>query len=366
MSTDAYNLNHDFYSQIAQNVCFNTTKGTFSNKYNYLPHYYKYNKKYLSFKNNKTLLECHTDTDLAPNSSSDSDITSTDYYISHSSPLGNETDSIVSLKNIRNISYLKSTENESIDTLILKLAPPVVETKKPDDSKPEIVTEKKNWLKEIYNSVNLIKAIDSNSTFYLSWLALVSLAYIYNIFGITSRLTFDFDNDSVYDDLNSSDLNETNQTNFDYYYKYLNNREFYWFLLDYLSDFIYLLDIFFIQTRLRFLNDGVWVSDLKSTALNYFKSSKFRVTNFENLKICFFYSIIKIYSDILTILPTDLIQLLVGISPLCRLNRVFKLRSLLEYFDRWDRAVQSFIFIVRLVNCSIYRLVSSNVNLNFI
>jgi len=185
---------------------------------------------------------------------------------------------------------------------------------------------------------DLFKPINSNGTIYLAWLALVSLAYIYNIFKITSIITFDFDTDyNVINEeniSNSSSSSNNNKSSIDEI-GFVMNESFYWYIFDYLSDLIYLVDIFLVQTRIKFLNDGIWVYDLKSTALNYFKSNKFKI-------------------DIITILPFDLIQLFIGNSPLTRLNRVVKLQTLLEFFDRWDRAVQSFVFVVRLIRLFVY------------
>jgi hypothetical protein len=70
---------------------------------------------------------------------------------------------------------------------------------------------------------------------------------------------------------------------FNYYLKYILMTYFidgklYWFLFDYASDLIYLIDIFLIQTRIKFIKEGLWVNDLKSTALNYFQGTKFKVS----------------------------------------------------------------------------------------
>jgi len=144
---------------------------------------------------------------------------------------------------------------------------------------------KKTVLKACTNIFSLMKPINSNGSTYLIWLALVSLSYIYNIFGITIRLTFDFDDNNELDDENGNNpiisslyLNKTNESNnTNLMSGFMENKDFYWFLLDYSADLIYLIDTFFIQTRLEFLNDGLWISDLKSTAIKFFKSPKFIV-----------------------------------------------------------------------------------------
>ena len=63
---------------------------------------------------------------------------------------------------------------------------------------------------------------------------------------------------------------------------------------------------------------------------------------------------VKYKLDIGSVLPFDLIQLLIGTHSFTRLNRLLKLHSLMEFFDRWDRSVQSYTFLVRLFRLFVY------------
>jgi hypothetical protein len=155
-----------------------------------------------------------------------------------------------------------------------------------------------------YDSLGkILKPIDFQSDLYLLWLSIVSLFYIYNIFAISIRFSFEFDRDAVTDEIvhleneeiieNGTYLNFTMEfTNatihnnssslvirhkFSQFFKAIIEKRLYWFMFDYLSDLMYLVDIFLIQTRIKFLKEGLWISDLKSTSLNYFKSWKFYV-----------------------------------------------------------------------------------------
>ena len=58
--------------------------------------------------------------------------------------------------------------------------------------------------------------------------------------------------------------------------------------------------------------------------------------------------------DVVSILPFDLVQLAIGAHSFTRLNRLLKLNSLMEFFNRWDRSVQSYIFLVRLFILFVY------------
>ena len=61
--------------------------------------------------------------------------------------------------------------------------------------------------------------------------------------------------------------------------------------------------------------------------------------------------------DIITLLPLDLVQIFIGYTSLTRFNRLLKTNSLREFFDRWDRSVQSYIFLVRLFRLFVYLII---------
>lgn len=228
--------------------------------------------------------------------------------------LGIESPSITSIKNLRSHSYMFSRENDCIETLLLQMQTDV------EPNKEEVPTEKlseplpkktskifkcnrKCWRKiccscwpKIKKIPTLFKPIDFQSQFYLLWLGLVSIAYIYNLISISLRYSFEYDNneiemENIYDDGNfTQDLlfsyeNSTISNNtsirieqMQLFMKWIRkNRTVFWLIADYFSDFIYLVDIFLVQTRIKFIQNGLWVLDIKLTSLNYFKSSKFYV-----------------------------------------------------------------------------------------
>ena len=273
--------------------------------------------------------------------------------------LGIESASIASLANIRNNSYLKSREDDCIETILLLMQPKEDESKKASKKsksisviKEEDEIEEKNKLELIKSKNRLPKAlkkllpksfksesavlivdetmsksnadfdekknkikkilkfnfcvhfftqpIESQSKIYLVWLAIVSIIYVYNIFCVTSR--FAFKNYLSEDEMfNNSFKSHNNSNSFDlntYFDSFINSSNksleykehelslyekrddlpsIFIFIADFISDLVYLLDIFFIQMRIKFLKDGLWISDLKSTRMNYIKSLKFKV-----------------------------------------------------------------------------------------
>jgi hypothetical protein len=252
--------------------------------------------------------------------------------------LGFESASVCSIMNLRNHSYLKSLDNECIDTLLLQMEPasppaagkaaPDAKDDKKDPAKEPVLpkteagaeeaveeTKKLSFFQRICvqskpcqslinfrkNFWTYIKPVDSQSNFYLAWLGLVTLAYIYNVISISMRYSFKYD--KVDDDSPTFELSydcvkfNNNQTaDWDYFNNTSNfssnrtesscklnfraSRVFLWMLADYLCDVVYFIDIFLVQTRIKFLKEGLWQSDIHSTSANYFKSWKFVVINY--------------------------------------------------------------------------------------
>jgi len=196
--------------------------------------------------------------------------------------------------NLRNLSYLNSTQNDWIDLIITQAA-----TKSKVDDNNQKTTETENIVPKsfLYNffvtktkrimETSLFRPIDSQSLKYLLWLAVVSIAFVYNVIGISLRYSFDIDfeedlDNNSYLTMNRVVFNETSNETYlieesiitevhDFY------RNKYWKIADYVADIIYLIDILLIKTRLRFVKEGLWVSDLKSTFLHYYKSPNFFV-----------------------------------------------------------------------------------------
>ncbi len=93
------------------------------------------------------------------------------------------------------------------------------------------------------------------------------------------RYTFEYENE-FQAQLFINNLTSSNFTNSSFNEAYLDlflRKNYQLLIIDYVSDLVYLLDIFLIQTRMKYLNEGIWTSDFKLTFLNYIKSYKFLV-----------------------------------------------------------------------------------------
>ena len=83
-----------------------------------------------------------------------------------------------------------------------------------------------------------------------------------------------------------------------------------WFSLDYTSDFIYLVDII-VMSRMSFLEDGIYVENIRRVTYKYFKSNVF-------------------FLDLLSLIPLDLLYLVLRVEPTLRLPRLIKFHKILE------------------------------------
>ncbi|XP_059155739.1 cyclic nucleotide-gated cation channel alpha-3-like [Physella acuta] len=153
--------------------------------------------------------------------------------------------------------------------------------------------------------------VDPSDSFYYRWLFVISIAVLYNVVFIIAR--------SVFWELQSTFF-------------------ILWLSLDYLSDFIYALDIF-IQFRTGYLEQGLMVVDPAKLRKNYLKT-----------KTC--------YIDIASLLPTDLFYFLKGglDIPYVRFNRLLRVRRLLEFFDRTETRT-SFTNMFRILHLVLYILI---------
>ena len=86
------------------------------------------------------------------------------------------------------------------------------------------------------------------------WLFVVSSAFMYNLWSVPLRVTFPYQD-------------ETNV--------------YRWLIVDYVADFIYIVDTFVVRPRLRFVHEGNWIEDVVECRKNYIKSlgSKVRYIN---------------------------------------------------------------------------------------
>ncbi|XP_073911487.1 cyclic nucleotide-gated channel beta-1 [Castor canadensis] len=115
-----------------------------------------------------------------------------------------------------------------------------------------------------------------------------------------------------------------------------------WLLMDYLCDFIYLLDIAVFQMRLQFVRGGDIITDTKEMRNNYLKSRRFRM-------------------DLLCLLPLDFLYLKFGVNPLFRLPRCLKYMAFFEFNNRLE-AILSKAYVYRVVRTTTYLLYSLHLN----
>ncbi|XP_053935154.1 cyclic nucleotide-gated cation channel beta-1 [Cuculus canorus] len=115
-----------------------------------------------------------------------------------------------------------------------------------------------------------------------------------------------------------------------------------WLLMDYLCDFIYLLDILVFQTRLQFVRGGDIITDKKAMKENYLRSQRFKM-------------------DLLCLLPLDFLYFKVGVNPLLRFPRCLKYMAFFEFNNRLE-AIMSKAYIYRVIRTTAYLLYSLHVN----
>ncbi|KAK7491150.1 hypothetical protein BaRGS_00017587 [Batillaria attramentaria] len=151
--------------------------------------------------------------------------------------------------------------------------------------------------------------VDPAENFHYRWLFFISMSVLYNLIFIIVR--------AVFKELQTS-------------YVTL------WFVLDYLCDFVYLVDMGF-QFRTGYLEHGLMVVDPAKLRKNYTKSKLFRL-------------------DVLSVLPTDLLYFVIGIQPYVRFNRLLRIHRLFEFFDRTETRT-SFTNMWRIFTLVLYILV---------
>ncbi|XP_073318829.1 cyclic nucleotide-gated channel alpha-3-like [Pagrus major] len=174
---------------------------------------------------------------------------------------------------------------------------------KKDDKKDDKKDAKKEEPKEVW-------IMDPNTDTYYYWLCTISIPVFYNLMLLPARACF-------------NELQSTNTT--------------LWLVLDYLSDFLYCLDTF-VRARTGFLEQGLLVKDEKVLKEKYMKTRQFRL-------------------DVLSIVPTDIIFLYIGINnPEWRFNRLFRLGRLFEFFDRTETRT-NFPNIFRIGNLVLYIII---------
>uniref|UniRef100_G1NZ54 Cyclic nucleotide-binding domain-containing protein n=1 Tax=Myotis lucifugus TaxID=59463 RepID=G1NZ54_MYOLU len=117
---------------------------------------------------------------------------------------------------------------------------------------------------------------------------------------------------------------------------------YFWLLMDYLCDLIYILDITVFQMRLQFVRGGDIITDKKEMRNNYLKSPRFKM-------------------DLLCLLPLDLLYLKFGVNPLLRLPRCLKYMAFFEFNNRLE-SILSKAYGSRVIRTTAYLLYSLHLN----
>ncbi|XP_059350865.1 cyclic nucleotide-gated cation channel beta-3-like isoform X1 [Daphnia carinata] len=154
------------------------------------------------------------------------------------------------------------------------------------------------------------------SSVYISWLFVVSAAFMYNLWSVPLRITFPYQDDS---------------------------NVYYWLVADYVADAVYLIDTFLVHPRLRFVHEGNWVEDVTHCRRNYIASLGSKI-------------------DFLSLFPLDFLYFYFGLqSSLLRFPRMIRILPFWEFFDRVDMMVPS-PFVIRIGRTLFYMLYLIHLN----
>ncbi|XP_050694950.1 uncharacterized protein LOC126984820 isoform X3 [Eriocheir sinensis] len=181
------------------------------------------------------------------------------------------------------------------------------------------------WLRHhlhlLTSSLTFPRAFEPQSRLYITWLLVVTFAYIYNACVIPLRSVFS-------------------------HYQTDDNLAW-WLTTDCLADLIYITDIVVFKSRVMYLDNGFWISSASLTRRHYFKTARFRY-------------------DLVSLLPLDLLYFKFGPISIFRIPRLFKIQTFWEFFNRLDsvlssphavrviRTVLNMLFLIHLNTCAYY------------
>ncbi|CAM5108923.1 unnamed protein product [Eretmochelys imbricata] len=132
--------------------------------------------------------------------------------------------------------------------------------------------------------------IDPSGNLYYYWLFCITLPVMYNWTMIIARACFD--------ELQNDHLGM-------------------WFIFDYISDIIYIADMF-VRTRTGYLEQGLLVKEELKLKQKYTGTLQFKL-------------------DLLSVIPTDLLYFKLGLTyPELRINRILKVSRMFEFFQRTE------------------------------
>uniref|UniRef100_A0A914W4G7 Ion transport domain-containing protein n=1 Tax=Plectus sambesii TaxID=2011161 RepID=A0A914W4G7_9BILA len=180
------------------------------------------------------------------------------------------------------------------------------------------------WEEHIRRKLNRLvpSSVDPNSKKYLTWLAIVTLSFLYNAYAIPLRCAYPYQT----------------PTNVGY-----------WILADYTCDAIYLLDLLLIKPRIRFMRGGLAVKEKADMRRHYLMTASFKL-------------------DVLSLLPLDILYIWFGCQSYLRAPRILKfmcfgqLFSLAEnwvsnaYIIRIGKTLSYMLYIIHCNSCVFYSI----------
>ncbi|KAF5273625.1 hypothetical protein FQR65_LT04624 [Abscondita terminalis] len=191
-------------------------------------------------------------------------------------------------------------------------APKQNEQEVPSDQK----TKPPNKIIATFQDYYYHTVLDPQGTAYIVWSCIAALAVSYNLWAIPLRCTFPYQTES--------------------------NRKV-WMFLDYLSDSVYIIDIVFIQTRIKRVVNGNMVTDFKITKQYYLKDVQFKF-------------------DLLSLVPLDILYIHFGPDlVILRFTRFFKAHTFIAFCELIDKIIAS-PYIIRLTKTLMYMMYLIHIN----
>ncbi|TDG97140.1 hypothetical protein EPR50_G00222690 [Perca flavescens] len=150
---------------------------------------------------------------------------------------------------------------------------------------------------------------------YITWLAVVAVVFNYNIWLCTARMVFPYHNEVVNP---------------------------YWITFDILTDLVNVIDIIIWQPRIQFVKGGDIITDRMVCKEHYRKSQRF-------------------VTDMISIIPFDLLCLYSGFSSVYRVNRFLRIDNFFEFSDRLE-SIMAKAYIWRVIRTTGYLLYALHIN----
>lgn len=149
---------------------------------------------------------------------------------------------------------------------------------------------------------------------YVSWLIILNLVYLYNCWFIILRIFFPIQAE--------------------YFLTFI--------FLDFFCDLIYLLDMFWFKSRLRYFENGQLIKEAHLIRKKYFKSLDFKI-------------------DCYSLMPLEIFYLFVGVKPLLRFPRFLKFNCFDVLFHCLD-SIAKYPYIFRILKTLIYMMFLVHLN----